>query len=84
MIIIIMTTRIMIMSITCVRLFGTMRYMCCRSEYYFVGGYNPVAIAAFVLGVLPNIPGNCNLSSPHANKLNRMALMLPRVTASDR
>eukprot|EP00242_Pyramimonas_sp_CCMP2087_P017892 CAMPEP_0198226230 /NCGR_PEP_ID=MMETSP1445-20131203/104520_1 /TAXON_ID=36898 /ORGANISM="Pyramimonas sp., Strain CCMP2087" /LENGTH=549 /DNA_ID=CAMNT_0043905999 /DNA_START=150 /DNA_END=1796 /DNA_ORIENTATION=- len=27
------------------------------SEYYFVGGYNPVAIAAFVLGVLPNIPG---------------------------
>jgi len=27
------------------------------SDYFFVSGYNPVAIGALVLGVLPNIPG---------------------------
>jgi NCS1 family nucleobase:cation symporter-1 len=27
------------------------------SEYWYSGGFNPIAIAALVLGVLPNIPG---------------------------
>ncbi len=27
------------------------------SEYWYSGGFNPIAIAALVLGVLPNVPG---------------------------
>ena len=37
-----------------------------NGRYAYRGGWNPAAVAALVLGVMPNIPGFLHAALPHA------------------